>query len=355
MQKPSESSHITTECLPSSTPSKPSPHRLKQENLPNDTDPSDASDLAASTQSKQTPLSSIPTPSAHPTPPYAPDPPSKDTHNSHTRRCRAKVNLKFAELLSVLPAPPPKAGIKHKAQILDYTINVFRDILARKTLLEAELTLSSKTHLNNWVDNVVNHSMSIQEALAPYLSLICTKGKWKYSEIWVPSQEPLQNLESSAVTVESVSGDSQLLAPPNPIQDPQFRLRLALGVIPSLPNSEEPDLQAKLERFRDRSRSFGCKASVDLPGRIMCTMRPEWLPSLEDQHAFQRAKLAREASLVICFGVPIFVRGHVAAVAVFFDTEQRAYDAPCVDLADHVAGLLGNSFGASIVKRAASK
>lgn len=79
-------------------------------------------------------------------------------------------------------------------------------------------------------------------------------------------------------------------------------------------------------------------------------MRPEWLPSLEDNEAFQRSGLATDASLVMCFGVPVFVRGNVAAVALFFDTEQRPYDAKSVDLADNVASLLGSSFGASAMK-----
>lgn len=275
---------------------------------------------------------------------------NKDTHNSHTRRCRAKVNSKFQELLQILPAPPPKTGIKHKAQILDYTIQVFRDIHAKKTLLEAELALSSRTQLNTWVENVVRRSGSLQDALAPYLSLVCTKGGWKYSEAWVPVQEPSKN-HNVTDGVQGISGESQIFTPLSLPIGPHSKLRLGRAVVPSLGNTDDPDLQLKLEKFRDKSRPYGCKARVDLPGRIMCTMRPEWLPSLEDDEAFQRARLAREASLVVCFGVPVFVRGHVAAVAVFFDTEQRPYDAKCVDLADNVAILLGNSFGAAALKR----
>lgn len=271
---------------------------------------------------------------------------SKDTHNSHTRRCRAKVNTKFQELLSVLPIPPPKTGIKHKAQILDYAIRVYRDIHARKTLLEAELALSSRSQLNAWVEGIVLRSTTLQDALAPYLSLICTKGGWKYSEAWIPAQEPMQTPLNPG-KVEGMSGESSVLTPATLVSGPTARLRLGLAVIPSLGNTDDPELQAKLERFRDKSRSYQCKARVDLPGRVMCTMRPEWLPSLEDQEAFQRARLARNATLVVCFGVPVFVRGHIAAVAVFFDTEQRPYDAKCVDLADNIAGLLGNAFGAS--------
>lgn len=275
----------------------------------------------------------------------------KHTHNSHTRRCRAKVNSKFQELLGILPTPPPKTGIKHKAQILDYTIRVFRDIHARKTQLEADLALSSRGHLNAWVNNIVSRSVSLQDVLAPFLSLICTKGCWKYSEAWVTAQEP-QHTDLRATSIEGASMDRSAFANMNNFAiGPNSKLRLGLAVIPSLGNTDDPDLHVKLERFRDRSRPYGCKARIDLPGRIMCTMRPEWLPSLEDNEAFQRARLATDATLSVCFGIPIFVRGHVAAVAMFFDTEQRAYDAKCVDLADNVAALLGSAFGASTLRK----
>lgn len=273
---------------------------------------------------------------------------TKDTHNSHTRRCRAKVNSKFQELLSILPTPPPKTGIKHKAQILDYTIRVFRDIHAKKTLLEAELALSSRAQLNSWIETVISRSQTLHDALAPYLSLICTKGRWKYSEAWVPTQEVARRTIPDPM--HGMTGDSNNNNPEPVAVGPNTKLRIGLAVIPSLGNTDDPDLQTKLERFRDKSRPYCVKSRVDLPGRIMCTMRPEWLPSLEDQEAFQRARLAKDASLVVCFGVPIFIGGHVAAVAAFFDTEQRAYDAQCVDLADNVATMLGNALGASAVK-----
>lgn len=275
----------------------------------------------------------------------------KDTHNSHTRRCRAKVNAKFQELLSILPTPPPKTGIKHKAQILDYTIRVFRDIHARKTLLEAELALSSRSQLNSWIENVIMKSRNLNQALTPYLSLICTKGGWKYSEAWVPMQTESQPNGSPAASTNGVSEESQALASSTVAVGASSRLRLGLSVIPSLGNTDDPDLKTKLEKFRDKSRAYTCRARVDVPGRVMCTMRPEWLPSLEDQEAFQRAIPAKAATLVVCFGVPIFVRGHIAAVAVFFDTEQRPYDAKCVDLADNLAGMLGNAYGANAFKR----
>lgn len=281
--------------------------------------------------------------------------PPRHTHNSHTRRCRAKVNSKFQELLAILPAPPADTGIKHKAQILDYTIRVFRDIHARKTMLEAELALSSRIRLHSWVQSTVSRSMSFHDMLTSYLTLICTKCNWKYAEAWVcsndsppprPSSEApdVDNVSAQPCTTEAVE-DTSGAANLNLIKGPNSRLRLGVAVIPSLGNTDDPDLRTKLERFRDKSRPYGCKPRVDLPGRILCTMRPEWLPLFQDTDAFQRVHLAHDASLTMCFGVPMFVRGYVVAVAMFYDTEPRAYDPKSVDLAEHVALLLGTSFG----------
>lgn len=276
------------------------------------------------------------------------EPPVKQAHNSHTRRCRAKVNSKFQELMQILPQP--STGIKHKAQILEYAIQIFRDYHSRKMSLEAELALSSRAHLNTWAEGVISRSLSLQDLLAPFLSLICTKGGWKYSEAWVSSQDIDTNM-GTGLDTSGTSSHSQMLTPANSAIGPNSKLRLGLAVIPSLGNTDDPDLQSKLEHFRDKSRPYSCKVRVDLPGRILCTMRPEWLPSLEDTEVFQRARLAKDASLTMCFGVPVFIRGYVAAVAMFFDTEKRPYDAKCVDLADYVASLLGSSFGAAAGRR----
>lgn len=122
-------------------------------------------------------------------------------------------------------------------------------------------------------------------------------------------------------------------------------LRLGTAVV-----AGAPELQKQLEEFRDRSRSFVCQPRVDPAGRIMCTMRPEWLSSLSDEEAFQRAALAKKASLSVCFGLPFFVRGRIVAVVLFFDVAQRPYDPRSVDLGDSIAGMLGNAFGARLGK-----
>ncbi len=139
--------------------------------------------------------------------------PGKDVHNSHTRRCRAKVNNKFQELLRILPKPPPKTGVKHKAQILDYTIRVFREIYAKKLHLEAELALSSKAQLNTWVDSIVRPASQLADILNPFMSLICTKEKWQFAETWVPSEPATaKGRKNGTLSLESANPDTRFEA-----------------------------------------------------------------------------------------------------------------------------------------------
>ena len=251
-----------------------------------------------------------------------PVPPVKrGTHNSHTKRCRDKVNQRFHELVSVLPPAPDDVEVKHKAQILDYTIHVFKSLNFKKACLEAQLALCSTSSLNEWVMSTVKKSSNLRTALASFFDLMCTRGRWKFAEAWFP-----------------VQGREGLLANPT--------LEFGFGHIPKVTNPEDDSHRGVIESFIQESRSYRFEPRSGVPGRVVCTMRPEWLPRLDNGETFLRARLAIQGKIRICFAVPIIVCGYVAAVAVFFDTSGREYDPTLVDLAHNVASTMGNAFGA---------
>lgn len=164
---------------------------------------------------------------------------------------------------------------------------------------------------------------------------------------------------------------------------------------------------------RDRLTEFGCQSQnftfnprVGVPGRVFSTLRPEWLPKLDNDETFVRSTLAATFGLNVCLAgkhwaiekkdrpivsvgtflnnssrsrdpfhtlmeeysqtrlvafcshvasmpgfsplschiVPVVTRGKVAAVTVFFDTDSRDYDADCLDLAIDIASLIGDSY-----------
>lgn len=115
----------------------------------------------------------------------------KRGNNTHTRRCRKKVNDKFDELLSILPPPDdPKAQpVKHKAQILAYSIMRIREISSRNHYLELMLAMSNRDALTKWIDRVVTESSTLAQALEPFMELLCTTRSWKYAELWAPASD----------------------------------------------------------------------------------------------------------------------------------------------------------------------
>jgi len=126
---------------------------------------------------------------------------------SHTRRCREKVNEKFANLLEALPSAPPGVEVKHKAQILEYTLQVFRALLARRNRLRVDIALASETSLRDWCET---------QPLSAFAALYARKHRWPYVETWKNGQltaahsdvlhSHLRNLANACMNTTTLSG-----------------------------------------------------------------------------------------------------------------------------------------------------
>ncbi|GAB0497780.1 hypothetical protein MMPV_009117 [Pyropia vietnamensis] len=369
----------------------------------------------------------------------------KAAHNSHTRRCRAKVNAKFEELRSVLPPPPASVELKFKAQVLDWTITCYRSVTARKAWLEAEVATSSPTATAAWVRRTVQQSASVAEVLTAFLRLVCTRRRWQYAEVWYPVWEiagaqrgvvrppaaPAVPVAAAATAVTTAGPGAAMPAasspltsssnslthplPPPPALDTTTTTAAAaaaagtvgVGVPPlpptapllpptaagarpllrygqstvaevdmAVPDSHRPvpaDVASRLAAFRDASRTITWAPGEGLPGRVAASLRPVWVgspppsqppppPPPPPRHGSPaggsargaprggshaggwagRAGAAAAAGLAAAMGVPIMAGGRVVAVAVFFATTPRAYDADAVAAVHTIAGVLGN-------------
>lgn len=234
---------------------------------------------------------------------------------SHTRRCRAKVNNNFERLLHTLPPPPEGVEVKHKAQILAYAIDRFRAIRCHNMKLEMQLALSSPYQMRRWVQSVVSSARTLREALKPFMALICLTRKWKYAELWEPC-------------VRAGGTDS-------------VALKYLTGALP--PTLERDEL-LRLKLYRANSRRYVFKPRSGVPGRVFLTMRPEWLPLLNDPVAFPRAPHAVRHKVEVTFAVPVIVNGSVQMVVEFFDTDRRDYDPQTMNMANEIAVLFGKAF-----------
>lgn len=234
---------------------------------------------------------------------------------SHTRRCRAKVNNSFERLLHALPSPPEGVEVKHKAQILGYAIDRFRAVRCHNMRLEMQLALSSPYQMQRWVRSVVTSARSLTEALKPFMALVCLTKKWKYAELWAPHQRPGN---PGSTTLKYITG--------------------------ALPPTVEGEELHRLRQYRSNSRKYVFRPRSGVPGRVFLTMRPEWLPLLNDCVAFPRAPHAVRHKVEVTFAVPVIVNGSVQMVVEFFDTKRRDYDPETLNMANEVAVMFGKAF-----------
>lgn len=234
-------------------------------------------------------------------------PSSHGAPKSHTRKCREKVTKQFENLLEVLPRPSNGTEVKHKAQILEYTIRTFKSLLLRRTALQTEIALASRDSLRQWMTATLNTSSeaskstakneppSISAILQPFVGLYCVKMGWTYGELWLVDSETQQATLATCVF-----------------------------------NSEHDDTLKRFNSFSSESREryeTPSKVTNGMVGRAAASGRPEWLNELaSDASVFCRADLAQKHGIPVAQAVPVLIHGkRCAAVLVFADVKEHAF------------------------------
>ena len=93
-----------------------------------------------------------------------------------------------------------------------------------------------------------------------------------------------------------------------------------------------------------KSKEFKFQPRSGVPGRVYLTMRPEWLPLLNDEIAFPRAPYAMRNKVEVTFAVPVVVNRQVQMVVEFYDTARREYDPQILYIANEIAGMFGKLY-----------
>ena len=245
---------------------------------------------------------------------------------SHTRKCREKVTRQFEHLLNVLPPPPRGVEVKHKAQILDYTIKIFRYLLLQRTTLQAQIALASKSALTQCINNVIAnatanlspqarmHPLPILTLLEPFVGLYCVKRNWTYAEVWLTHNTTNQT-----------------------------------SLVSCLFNSDDNAVLTRLDAFATESRKAYRQASTLPSGivhRAMATQRSEWLSTpANDANVFRRADLARAHGLCVVNAVPVLTPMHnYSAVLLFADVVPHTFSVTDVNTLQDYANTLSNIY-----------
>ncbi|SNQ59325.1 PAS domain S-box protein [Candidatus Methanoperedens nitratireducens] len=98
-----------------------------------------------------------------------------------------------------------------------------------------------------------------------------------------------------------------------------------------------------LEGFRKLSERFTFPPGTGLPGRVWASKKAEWIQDIStcSDTIYPRARIARDAGLKACVGIPIIVNDQVLAVLVFHMFEFREEDKRLVVTISAMATQLG--------------
>jgi PAS domain S-box-containing protein len=106
---------------------------------------------------------------------------------------------------------------------------------------------------------------------------------------------------------------------------------------------------AHFPEFDAMSRRTAFKRGVGLPGRVLESGEPAWIPDVARDTNFPRAAVGAREGLHGAFGFPVLLRGEVIGVMEFFSREIREPDAEFLSMLTTV----GNQIGMFIDRRRA--
>ena len=97
----------------------------------------------------------------------------------------------------------------------------------------------------------------------------------------------------------------------------------------------------KLKEFRSYSANITILPGHGLPGRVLLSRKPVWIPDVTKDLNFPRVEAARRCGLKAAFGVPILSGDGMIAVLEFFLSEPREEDERLVKVISAIAAQIG--------------
>lgn len=101
------------------------------------------------------------------------------------------------------------------------------------------------------------------------------------------------------------------------------------------------DGRADLAAFERTTRDLALPPGVGLPGRVLQSRQPEWVPGFGHDERSGRAEDAATAGLEGAFAWPILSAGGIAAVLEFFSRDVQEPDAELLAMMETLGNLLG--------------
>lgn len=237
----------------------------------------------------------------------------RDHHNTHTRRCRARLNWRFDALNRMLPAPE-NSEVKHKVHILDHSIMALKSLQAEIDQLRLLVAIRSNAAMLDWIDSFAPQAANAVVALKPVLDMLTFVGGWPYAEIWARKTGQKGGMEMQHFAVKS----SALL---------------------------EPALST-LGRHCLQGQSV-CEES-ELVGQVFLNGSAKWCEDIVEQcRDGLRRQMLSNGRLRTCLAVPVAIDGEISHVIAVYDIRERAEDSKMMEFASFMGVMVGNAFGAA--------
>eukprot|EP00188_Purpureofilum_apyrenoidigerum_P001159 Plantae.Rhodophyta-Purpureofilum_apyrenoidigerum.ctg16122.p1 GENE.Plantae.Rhodophyta-Purpureofilum_apyrenoidigerum.ctg16122~~Plantae.Rhodophyta-Purpureofilum_apyrenoidigerum.ctg16122.p1 ORF type:complete len:310 (-),score=53.98 Plantae.Rhodophyta-Purpureofilum_apyrenoidigerum.ctg16122:158-1087(-) len=109
----------------------------------------------------------------------------KSLHTHECRKYRDKISTKFKDLLEVIPESE-NYKLKHKADILDYAVNVIKDMSDHIRELKRELIVSNDTRAREWAQTTAQMARDgkIASAVEEFCTVVRGEPGWRDTRAW---------------------------------------------------------------------------------------------------------------------------------------------------------------------------
>ncbi len=179
---------------------------------------------------------------------------------------------------SELPVEISLGTVKQGEEV--FALSAIRDVTEYKRTQFALAEKTSHMQLLQEVTVAANEATNLADAMPWVLDRICSSIGWPIGHVYQLAENSTEELVSKGVWY---------------LKDPE-----------------------RFKTFREVTEATRFSVGVGLPGRVLASKKPEWIPDVIEDANFPRARLGKDLGVRAGFGVPVSVGAETVAVLEFF-------------------------------------
>ena len=145
-----------------------------------------------------------------------------------------------------------------------------------------------------------------EDALQKCIDKVCTQLEWPIGHVYFPWCSELYELDSSKIWY-----------------------------------FDNSDRYKVFREITETTRPISLDIDVDLPGRVLKTRKPAWIPDVTKDTNFPRAKGAQDIGVKAAFAFPVIADSEVIAVLEFFHTSDENPDEQILESVENIGKQVG--------------